>query len=133
MTTPDPTTAPAQATGPAAGADVLWQHLTDALNALASAGQFPHFHNLYGPRNDWQRQPYITSAHAYTPWVVYDLATRKSTVSSRERVHSAEHSQRPRRSRRCPPPPAATRPRHPEPHAPRGLRPRPGNSTPTPT
>ncbi|MFE5406814.1 hypothetical protein ACFQ9Z_37095 [Streptomyces sp. NPDC056580] len=100
MTTPDPTTAPPKTNGPAAGADVLWHNLTDALNALASAGQFPHFHNLYGPRNDWQHQPYITSAHPYAPWVLYDLATGKFTVSDRERALSGEHSQRPRRGRR---------------------------------
>ncbi|MFF2205879.1 hypothetical protein [Streptomyces sp. NPDC058145] len=103
MTARDPTTpAGPNATAPTTtGADVLWQHLTDALNAaLTGAGQFPYFHNRYGPRNDWQHQPHITSAHAYAPWVVLDLATGKFTVSNRERTLGGEHSQRPRRPRR---------------------------------
>ncbi|MEU6421268.1 hypothetical protein [Streptomyces spiralis] len=36
-----------------ASSDVPWQNLADALNALVDAGQFPHFHDLYGARNDW--------------------------------------------------------------------------------
>jgi hypothetical protein len=79
------------------GSDVLWQNLTDALNALVSAGQFPAFHNLYGPYNNWLHQPYVTTgAHAYAPWVVFDLTTRQFTVSSRERTLSREQSRRKR-------------------------------------
>ncbi|MFF2205180.1 hypothetical protein [Streptomyces sp. NPDC058145] len=95
MANPDPTTP-----GPAAGADVLGQNLTDALNAVAGAGQFPHFHNPYGPNNDRQHQPDTTSTHANAPWAVYHLATGKFTVSNRERTLSGEHPQRPRRPRR---------------------------------
>lgn len=40
--------------------DVLWQNLADALNALADTGYIPHFHNLYGPYNDWRHQPCAT-------------------------------------------------------------------------
>ncbi|KOV94620.1 MULTISPECIES: hypothetical protein [unclassified Streptomyces] len=83
-----------------ADTDVLWQNLTDALNALIAAGQFPDFHNLYGPLNDWQHQPYAsTAAHAHAAWVVLDLSTRRFTVSSRERALSGEHSRRPPRNR----------------------------------
>lgn len=89
-------TTPSTATGP----DVLWQHLADALNALIDAGQFPDFHNLYGARNGWQYQPYATDdARADASWVVFDLATRRFTVSSRERTLSGEHSRRSRRTR----------------------------------
>lgn len=71
----------------------LWQNLADALNALIAASLFPDFHNLYGTRNDWQHQPFVSSgAHADAPWVVFDLSTRQFTVSSRERTHSGEHS-----------------------------------------
>ncbi|MFF3959171.1 hypothetical protein ACFYY1_39155 [Streptomyces sp. NPDC001890] len=76
----------------APGTDVLWQNLADALNGLVDAGQFPHFHDLYGTRNDWQYQPYTTASHTHAPWVVYDLPTRKFTVTTRERVHAGEHS-----------------------------------------
>ncbi|MEU5200391.1 hypothetical protein AB0G86_41185 [Streptomyces scabiei] len=81
--------------------DPLWQSLADALNALIAAGLFPHFHDLYGARNDWQHQPYAsTAAHAHAPWVVFDLSTRQFTVSSRERTHSGEHSASTTRKRR---------------------------------
>lgn len=79
----------------------LWQSLADALNDLIAAGLFPDFHDLYGTRNDWQHQPYAsTAAHAHAPWVVFDLSTRQFTVSSRERTHSGEHSASSRRKRR---------------------------------
>ncbi|MFE4304809.1 hypothetical protein ACFRR6_01835 [Streptomyces sp. NPDC056891] len=69
--------------------DLLWQNLAAALNALIDAGQFPQFHNLYGTRNNWQHQPYAsTAAHADSPWVVFDLSVRQFTVSSRERTQS---------------------------------------------
>ncbi|MFI6278036.1 hypothetical protein [Streptomyces sp. NPDC050988] len=84
----------------ATGTDVLWQNLTDALNALIDSGQFPAFHNLNGPYNNWQHQPYATDdAHADAPWVVFDLTARQFTVSSRERTRSGEHSRRPRKRR----------------------------------
>ncbi|WP_330342626.1 hypothetical protein [Streptomyces sp. NBC_00557] len=83
------------------GTDVLWQNLADALNALIDARQLPATHNLYGARNEWQHQPYVTTAaHADAPWVVLDLATGRFTVSSREGALSGEHSRRPRRKRR---------------------------------
>ncbi|MEU5196048.1 hypothetical protein AB0G86_18660 [Streptomyces scabiei] len=83
-----------------ADGDVLWQNLSDALNALVDAGHFPDLHNLYGPLNDRQYQPYATDdSHADAPWVVFDLATRQFTVSSRERVRNGEHSRRPRHQR----------------------------------
>jgi hypothetical protein len=83
------------------GTDPMWQNLADALNALINAGQFPDFHNLYGPINDWQFQPYATAdAHADAPWVVFDLADRRFTVSSRERTLSGEHFRSSRRKRR---------------------------------
>ncbi|MFJ3658231.1 hypothetical protein ACIPPR_33605 [Streptomyces nigra] len=79
----------------------LWQNLADALNALIAASLFPDFHNLYGTRNDWRHQPYVSSAaHADAPWVVFDLPTRQFTVSSRERTHSGEHYARTKRRRR---------------------------------
>ncbi|MGX1886785.1 hypothetical protein [Streptomyces sp. NPDC055287] len=88
-------------TGTGIGTDPLWQNLADALNALIAAGRFPDFHDLYGTRNDWQHQPYATTAsHADAPWVVFDLSARQFTVSSRERTLSGEHSQRPPRKRR---------------------------------
>lgn len=77
----------------------LWQNLADALNALRAAGQFPDFHNLYGGRNGWQHQPYVSDdGRSSAPWVVLDLGTREFVVSTRERVHDGEHS--PRRKRR---------------------------------
>ncbi|MER6922557.1 hypothetical protein [Streptomyces spiralis] len=80
-----------------ASSDVPWQNLADALNALVDAGQFPHFHDLYGARNDWQHQPCANAgAHGDTPWVVFDLATRQFTVSSRERALSGDHFRQPR-------------------------------------
>ncbi|MFC8021945.1 hypothetical protein [[Kitasatospora] papulosa] len=83
------------------GTDPLWQNLTDALNDLIAAGLFPHFHDLYGTRNNWQHQPYAsTAARAHAPWVVFDLSTRQFTVSSRERTLSGEHSASTRRKRR---------------------------------
>lgn len=83
------------------GTDPLWQNLADALNDLIAAGLFPHFHDLYGTRNDWQHQPYAsTAARAHAPWVVFDLSTRQFTVSSRERTLSGEHSASTRRKRR---------------------------------
>ncbi|MEU7031600.1 hypothetical protein AB0A60_33495 [Streptomyces sp. NPDC046275] len=83
------------------GTDPLWQDLADALNELIAAGRFPHFHDLYGTRNNWQHQPYAsTAAHAHAPWVVFDLSTRQFTVSSRERTLSGEHSASTRRKRR---------------------------------
>ncbi|WP_225636764.1 hypothetical protein [Streptomyces solaniscabiei] len=81
----------------ATGTDPLWQNLTDALNALLDAGQFPAFHNLYGPHNHWHHQPYITGSHAHAPWVVLDLTARRFTVSSRERTLTGDHPQQPRR------------------------------------
>ncbi|HLU97242.1 MAG TPA: hypothetical protein VKZ89_10415 [Thermobifida alba] len=87
-------------TGTGAGTDLLWQNLADALNALIAAGQFPDLHNLYGPLNDWQHQPYVTAARADAPWVVFDLSTRQFTVSSRERTLSGEHTASTRRKRR---------------------------------
>ncbi|MFB7836179.1 hypothetical protein [Streptomyces sp. NPDC056056] len=81
--------------------DPLWQDLADALNALIAAGLFPRFHDLYGTCNDWQHQPYAsTAAHAHAPWVVFDLSTRQFTVSSRERTHGGEHSASTTRKRR---------------------------------
>ncbi|MBL1109869.1 hypothetical protein JK361_35765 [Streptomyces sp. 5-8] len=57
--------------------DALWQNLTDALNALVEAGQFPDFHDVYGPYNDWQHQPYASAvSHAEAPWVVSELSAR---------------------------------------------------------
>ncbi|KNE83296.1 hypothetical protein AB0B04_19010 [Streptomyces xinghaiensis] len=83
------------------GTDPLWQNLADALNALIAAGLFPHFHDLYGTRNDWRPQPYAsTAARADAPWVVCDLSTRRFTVSSRERALSGEHSASTPRKRR---------------------------------
>ncbi|MFD8900549.1 hypothetical protein [Streptomyces ardesiacus] len=88
-------------TGTGSGTDPLWQNLADALNALIAAGLFPHFHDLYGTRNDWQHQPYAsTAAHAHAPWVVFDLSTRQFTVSSREWTLSGEHTASTRRKRR---------------------------------
>ncbi|MEU5242201.1 hypothetical protein ACH4UR_37365 [Streptomyces lydicus] len=82
-------------------AGALWQNLADALNSLIAAGQFPDFHDLYGSRNHWQRQPYVsTPIHADAPWVVFDLTTRKFTVSTREQTLGGEHHQRPSRKRR---------------------------------
>ncbi|MGW6145352.1 hypothetical protein [Streptomyces sp. NPDC055140] len=79
----------------------LWQNLADALNALIDARQFPHFHDLYGTRNNWQPQPYAsTAARTDAPWVVFDLSTRQFTVSSRERALNGEHGRLSRRSRR---------------------------------
>jgi hypothetical protein len=72
--------------------NVLWQNLADALNALIDAGQVPYFHDLYGSRNDWRHQPYATGSYANAPWVVLDLATRKFTVSSRERTLTRQHT-----------------------------------------
>lgn len=83
------------------GTGVLWQDLADALNALVDAGQFPNFHDRYGSRNEWRHQPYANaSSPADAPWVVFDLAARQFTVSSRARVLSGEHSRRPRTKRR---------------------------------
>ncbi|MFI9018723.1 hypothetical protein ACIGZI_32285 [Streptomyces griseus] len=74
----------------------LWQNLADALNALVTAGQFPHFHDLYGASNHWQHQPFAsTAAIADAPWVVFDLATQQFTVSTKERTHAGEHHRRP--------------------------------------
>ncbi|MFE1785283.1 hypothetical protein ACFW9F_22600 [Streptomyces sp. NPDC059506] len=82
-------------------AGALWQNLADALNALIAAGQFPDFHNLYGPHNHWQHQPYAsTPTRADAPWVVFDLTTRQFTVSTRERTLGGEHYRRPSRKRR---------------------------------
>ncbi|MFF7115438.1 hypothetical protein ACFY91_24445 [Streptomyces albogriseolus] len=82
-------------------AGALWQNLADALNSLITAGQFPDFHDLYGPRNHWQHQPFVcTPARADAPWVVFDLPTRQFTVSTRERTRSGEHHRRPPRRRR---------------------------------
>ncbi|MEU9761894.1 hypothetical protein AB0D98_19535 [Streptomyces sp. NPDC047987] len=82
-------------------ASALWQNLTDVLNSLIAAGQFPDFHDLYGSRNDWQPQPYAsTPLHADAPWVVFDLTTRQFTVSTRERTLSGEHHRRPPRKHR---------------------------------
>jgi hypothetical protein len=80
--------------------DALWQNLADALNALATSGQFPAFHNLYGPHNKWQHQPYATSSHTDAPWVVYDLTTRTYTVTTRARTLNGEHARRKRRNHR---------------------------------
>ncbi|MFJ9580869.1 hypothetical protein ACIRQF_31330 [Streptomyces sp. NPDC101191] len=86
------TTSPDDASGP----DVLCQNLTDALNALVDAGQFPDFHNLYGPYNDYRHQPYvIVGSRADAPWIVLDLTTRQFTMSSREQTLSGEHPRRP--------------------------------------
>lgn len=94
------TTGTPRGTTTSTGADPLWQNLADALNALIAAGRFPHFHNLYGPVNNWQYQPYVTAdAYAHAPWVVFDLATEEFTVSSRERTLNGEHSRRPPRKR----------------------------------
>ncbi|MFE0778062.1 hypothetical protein [Streptomyces sp. NPDC058861] len=85
----------------APGTGPLWQDLTDALNALIAAGQFPNFRNLYGPGNDWQHQPYAsTPFHTYAPWVVFDLSTRQFTLSTRERTLGGEHFASARRKRR---------------------------------
>jgi hypothetical protein len=82
-------------------AGALWQNLADALNSLITAGHFPDFHDLYGPRNHWRPQPYVsTPARADAPWVVFDLTTRQFTVSTRERTLSGEHHRRPTRKRR---------------------------------
>lgn len=78
----------------------LWQNLTDALNALVAAGHHPDFHNLYGSVNRWQYQPFATSSHADSPWVVWDMRDRQYTVTTRERTLAGEHSRRPRRKRR---------------------------------
>lgn len=84
-----------------AGRDLLWQDLADALNALIAAGLFPDFHDLCGTRNGWRHQPYAsTAARADAPWVVFDLRTRRFTVSSRERALSGEHSASAKRKRR---------------------------------
>ena len=73
--------------------NVLWQNLADALNALVNTGQFPAFHNLNGPYNNWQHQPYvIVGSRSDAPWVVFDLATREFTVSSRERTLARQHT-----------------------------------------
>jgi hypothetical protein len=92
--TPDAGTTTATSTDP------LWQNLADALNDLIAAGRFPYFHDLYGTRNDWQHQPYVTASHAHAPWVVFDWSTRQFTVSSRERALSGEHSASSPRKRR---------------------------------
>lgn len=89
MTTPEPTTT--DSPNPGTSTNVLWQNLTNALNALIDAGQIPEFHNLHGPYNNWQYQPYATGARADAPWVVRDLTTRRFTVTSRERTLSGEH------------------------------------------
>ncbi len=74
-------------------ADRLWQNLADALNALINARLFPAFHDLYGGRNDWQHQPYASTAvRGDAPWAIYDLSTRQFTVSSRERALDGEHA-----------------------------------------
>lgn len=77
----------------------LWQNLADALNALADAGLHPDFHDRYGTRNNWQHQPYASSSHGNSPWVVFDLRERAYTVTTRERTLAGEHS-RPRRRKR---------------------------------
>ncbi|MEV6676256.1 hypothetical protein AB0N09_05215 [Streptomyces erythrochromogenes] len=57
------------------------------------SGLTPDVHNLNGPQNNWQHQPYAsTAAHADSPWVVFDLSARQFAVSSRERTHNGEHS-----------------------------------------
>ncbi|MFD7867021.1 hypothetical protein [Streptomyces sp. NPDC059783] len=95
------TTGTTGTTGTGSGTDPLWQNLADALNALITAGSFPHFHDLYGTRNDWQHQPYAsTAATAHDPWVVFDLSTGQFTVSSQQRTLSGEHSARTMRKRR---------------------------------
>ncbi|MFF8431010.1 hypothetical protein ACF07Y_38935 [Streptomyces sp. NPDC016566] len=87
-----PATSPPDTTTSTTSSAVLWQNLADALNALVDAGQFPHFHNLYGTGNNWQHQPYATASDADAPWVVLDPAARQFTVSTRERTLSGEHS-----------------------------------------
>lgn len=86
-TTPKPDTA------------ALWHNLAGALNALAAAGLHPDFHNRYGTGNNWQHQPYASSNHGDSPWVVFDLREREYTVTTRERTLAGEHS-RPRRRKR---------------------------------
>lgn len=74
----------------------LWQRLADTLNAIVAAGQFPDLHNLKGPRNGRQHQPYITDdAQSGAPWVLLDTATGRFVVTTRERALDGEHS-RPR-------------------------------------
>ncbi|MFZ4160475.1 hypothetical protein ACOZDE_18890 [Streptomyces griseoincarnatus] len=86
---------------PAPSPEGLWSALADVLNALAAAGRHPAFHDLSGSANGWAHQPYVSSsAHAHTPWVVWDLAARRYVVTTRERALSGEHSRRPRRKRR---------------------------------
>ncbi|MGW1290862.1 hypothetical protein ACWD4N_46780 [Streptomyces sp. NPDC002586] len=77
--------------------DALWRNLADALNALCAAGQHPDFHDLYGARNGWRRQPFTSSTSANAPWVVFDLSTRQYVVTSRERTVSGEYPRRKRR------------------------------------
>ncbi|MFJ4700454.1 hypothetical protein ACIP5N_22255 [Streptomyces sp. NPDC088768] len=78
----------------------LWQDLADALNALADAGLHPDFHDRYGPSNNWQHQPYVSSDVGNGPWVVFDLRERAYTVTTRERTLAGEHSRPRRRPRR---------------------------------
>lgn len=105
------------------GTGALWQNLADALNALVDAGQFPDFHNLKGSRNNQQYQPYAADdARPDAPWVVFDLTTRRFTVSSRGRTLSGEHSRRTRARTVDPhqPDPGDERPAPSRPEQPRG-------------